>query len=50
LFFSVRYYFNQKIKAQQQQFEKQQAIENVRSKISMDIHDEIGSQLTKISC
>ncbi len=29
--------------------EKQQAVENVRSRVSMDIHDEIGSQLTKIS-
>lgn len=32
-----------------QQLEKQKAIEQIRSKISSDIHDEIGSQLTKIS-
>ncbi|KAJ1497918.1 hypothetical protein HMI54_013183, partial [Coelomomyces lativittatus] len=36
-------------KLHQQQLEKQKAVEHIRSKISMDIHDEIGSQLTKIS-
>jgi signal transduction histidine kinase/ligand-binding sensor domain-containing protein len=49
VFFATRYYFQQKLKLQQEKFEKQKAIESVRSKISMDIHDEISSQLTKIS-
>ncbi|MCY7409545.1 MAG: tetratricopeptide repeat protein, partial [Chitinophagales bacterium] len=39
----------QRIKAQQEAIEKQRAIENVRSRISIDMHDEIGSGLTKLS-
>ena len=34
---------------QKKKAERQQAIENIRSRISKDIHDEIGSGLTKIS-
>jgi signal transduction histidine kinase len=49
IFFATRYYFKQKLKLQQEKFETLKAVESVRSKISMDIHDEIGSQLTKIS-
>jgi signal transduction histidine kinase/ligand-binding sensor domain-containing protein len=49
VFFSTRYYFKQELKLQQEQFEKQKAVENIRSKLSRDIHDEIGSGLTKIS-
>ena len=49
IFFATRYYFHQKIKLQQGQLEKLTAIENIRSKISQDIHDDIGAQLTKIS-
>ncbi len=49
VFFSTRYYFRQQLIKQRQEFEKMQAIENVRTKISRDIHDEIGAGLTKIS-
>jgi signal transduction histidine kinase len=49
IFFAIRYYFRQKLKAQQLRLEKIKAVENIRSKIAMDIHDEIGSQLTKIT-
>ena len=48
-FFSTRYYFRQQLIKQRQEFEKIQAIENVRTKISRDIHDEIGAGLTRIS-
>ncbi|HRH60522.1 MAG TPA: triple tyrosine motif-containing protein, partial [Chitinophagaceae bacterium] len=49
IFFSTRFYYKQKLKLQQEQLEKQKAVERIRSKISSDIHDEIGAGLTKIS-
>ncbi len=49
IYLVVKSYLKRKLKAQQQEFERQKAIEKVRSKISMDIHDEISSGLTKIS-
>lgn len=49
MFLSLRYYLRRKLKVQQQQFERLKEIEKIRSKISMDIHDEISSELTKIS-
>jgi hypothetical protein len=41
--------FQAKVKLQQEHFERERAIETVRATISEDIHDEIGSGLTKIS-
>ena len=49
IFFAVKSYLNRRLKAQQREFERQKAIETLRSKISMDIHDEISSGLTRIS-
>lgn len=49
IFLVARFLLTRKLKAQQQEFDRQKAIEKVRSKISMDIHDEISSGLTKIS-
>ncbi|MFM9983602.1 MAG: triple tyrosine motif-containing protein [Flavobacteriales bacterium] len=49
LFFAVRYYFRRKIEVQRLQFEKQQQLLRERTRIASELHDDLGSGLTKIS-
>ena len=46
---SIRYLELRKVKRQIEALEHQQAVEKERSRISKDMHDEIGANLTKIS-
>ena len=48
LFYSIRFFLSLRYKQKIAQLEKQREIENIRMRISRDIHDEIGSGLTKI--
>lgn len=48
LVFSIRFVLSFRYKQKIAQLEKQREIENIRMRISRDIHDEIGSGLTKI--
>jgi ligand-binding sensor domain-containing protein/signal transduction histidine kinase len=48
LFFSIRFFLSLRYKQQIAKLEQQRQIENIRVRISRDIHDEIGSGLTKI--
>jgi signal transduction histidine kinase/streptogramin lyase len=43
-----RWHFNLKIRKQRQEFEKQQAIEKERTRIATDMHDDLGSGLSRI--
>jgi signal transduction histidine kinase len=45
----VQWYTRAKLREVERQLEKQRSIEAIRTRISRDIHDEIGAGLTKIS-
>lgn len=45
----VRAYYQRKLAAQKAESEKQQLVERERNRISRDIHDDLGSGLTKIA-
>lgn len=49
IYISTRYYVKQKIRAKTLEFEKQQALYMERLRISKDVHDDLGSGLSKIS-
>jgi signal transduction histidine kinase len=46
---SIRLYTRSKLRKVQLELEKQKSIQQIRTRISRDIHDEIGAGLTKIS-
>jgi signal transduction histidine kinase/ligand-binding sensor domain-containing protein len=47
--FAIRYYYNSKLKMKLAENEKIIETERLRTRIAQDIHDEVGSSLTKIS-
>jgi signal transduction histidine kinase/ligand-binding sensor domain-containing protein len=49
IFFITRMYFLRKIEKQRAILEKQRAVQNERDRIAYDMHDDLGSGLTKIS-
>ncbi len=48
IYFIVRVYYLRLFERRQVQFEKQKALENERTRIATDIHDDLGSGLSKI--
>ncbi len=49
VFYFISSYINRKLDKQKAEMEKQQAIEKERNRISRDMHDDLGSGLTKIA-
>lgn len=49
LLFIISFYFKQKLEKQKVELEKQKAIEDERKRIAKDMHDDLGSGLTKIT-
>lgn len=49
IFFITRLYFSRKIEKQRAVLEKQKAIQDERDRIAYDMHDDLGSGLTRIS-
>ncbi|WP_462252439.1 ligand-binding sensor domain-containing protein [Ekhidna sp.] len=49
VFLLSRYYSNQQLKKQLRKMEMQQKIQNERERISRDLHDNVGSQITYIA-
>lgn len=48
LFFSIRYHYQNKLKEERAEYEKLQAVEKERTRIAADMHDDLGSSLSKI--
>ena len=48
VFFAFRFYYHRKLEKQQIILEKQKAVEQERSRIAADMHDDLGAGLTKI--
>jgi len=48
LIVGVRYYYSRKLLIERRHLEKQQAIEQERTRIAADMHDDLGAGLTKI--
>jgi len=49
IYFASRYYVRQKIRAKMRELEKQEALNMERIRISKDVHDDLGSGLSKIT-
>lgn len=49
LWVSIRAYYKRKLTAQKNEADKKQAVEKERNRISRDMHDDLGSGLTKIA-
>lgn len=49
IFLAIRGFYRKKIERQKQEIDKQQAVEKERNRISRDMHDDLGSGLTKIA-